>query len=66
MARYALGIDGGGSKCDAVLMGESGAVVAWGRGGPTHVYYDPPEVISASYVEAIGGALSSVSAACRG
>jgi N-acetylglucosamine kinase-like BadF-type ATPase len=60
MPRYALGIDGGGSKCDAVLMEESGAVIAWGRGGPTHVYYDPPEVISASYVEAVAGALREV------
>ncbi len=63
MPRYALGIDGGGSKCDAVLMEESGAVVAWKRGGPTHVYYDPPEVISASYVEAVAGALREVQGA---
>jgi N-acetylglucosamine kinase-like BadF-type ATPase len=60
MPRYALGIDGGGSKCDAALMAESGEVVAWGRGGPTHVYYDPPEVISTSYVDAITAALSRV------
>jgi len=60
MARYALGIDGGGSKCDAALMQEDGAVVAWGRGGPTHIYYDPPETISASYVEAIATALRRV------
>ena len=60
MPRYALGIDGGGSKCDAALRAEDGAVVAWGRGGPTHVYYDPPEVISASYVDAISEALSGV------
>ncbi len=58
--RYALGIDGGGSKCDAALMGEDGAVLAWGRGGPTHIYYDPPEVIAGSYVEAVAGALSGV------
>jgi N-acetylglucosamine kinase-like BadF-type ATPase len=61
--RYALGIDGGGSKCDAALMTESGAVVAWGRGGPTHIYYDPPEVISASYVQAITGALAGIEGA---
>jgi len=57
MPRYALGIDGGGSKCDAALVDERGAVVGWGRGGPTHVYYDPPEVIDASYVEAVTAAL---------
>jgi N-acetylglucosamine kinase-like BadF-type ATPase len=55
--RYALGIDGGGSKCDAVLLDETGAAVRRGRGGPIHVYYDPPEVITASYVEAITQAL---------
>ena len=60
MSRYALGIDGGGSKCDAVLMDASGAVLAWGRGGPTHIYYDPAEVISASYLQAIAAALAGV------
>jgi N-acetylglucosamine kinase len=60
MRRYALGIDGGGSKCDAALLEESGAVVGWGRGGPTHVYYDPPEVIAASYADAITAALQGV------
>ena len=58
--RYALGIDGGGSKCDAVLMDETGLTVGWGRGGPVHTYYDPPEVIAASYAEAITGALRDV------
>lgn len=56
--RYALGIDGGGSKCDAALVDETGAVVGWGRGGPVHVYYDPPEVIAASFRDAIAGALA--------
>lgn len=60
MPRLALGIDGGGSKCDAALMQEDGAVIAWGRGGPTHIYYDPPETICASYVEAIASALRRV------
>ncbi len=58
--RYALGVDGGGSKCDAALLDERGAVVAWGRGGPTHIYYDPPGVIAASYTDAITQALSGV------
>lgn len=60
MARYALGIDGGGSKCDAALMAEDGELVGWGRGGPAHIHYDPPDVISASYVDAITGALAQV------
>jgi len=56
--RYALGIDGGGSKCDAALVDETGAVIGWGRGGPVHVYYDPPDVIAGSFRDAIAGALS--------
>ncbi len=63
MARYALGIDGGGSKCDALLVAEDGTAVGHGRGGPTHVYYDPPEVISASYVQAVEQALAGVEGA---
>jgi len=59
--RYALGIDGGGSKCDAVLVDETGAVVGWGRGGAIHVYYDPPEAVSASYRSAVAGAVAGKS-----
>ncbi len=61
--RYALGIDPGGSKCDAVLIDETGNALAWGRGGPTHSYYDTPEVVSASYTEAISEALQGVTEA---
>lgn len=61
--RYALGIDGGGSKCEAALVEETGRVVGWGRGGPVHGYYDPPEVISASYLEAVRAALAGVEGA---
>lgn len=58
--RYALGVDGGGSKCDAVLVDDTGAVVGWGRGGPAHTWYDPPEVIATSYADAVGQALGKV------
>ncbi|MGD9497421.1 MAG: N-acetylglucosamine kinase [Armatimonadota bacterium] len=58
--RYVLGVDGGGSKCDAVLLAEDGTVVGWGRGGPTSVWYDTPEVIEASYADAVSGALAGV------
>jgi N-acetylglucosamine kinase len=54
--RYALGIDGGGSKCEAVLVDEHGNAVGRGRGGPTHRYYDPPEVIRGSYTQAVAEA----------
>ena len=49
-----LGIDGGGSKCDAVLADETGTVLGWGSGGSTN--YNPPEVISSSFTEAISQA----------
>ncbi|MCC6444695.1 MAG: hypothetical protein IT210_14710 [Armatimonadetes bacterium] len=55
--RYALGLDGGGSKCDAVLIDETGQVIGWGRGGPTHGLYDTPDVVTGSTVQAIEGAL---------
>jgi len=58
--RYALGIDGGGSKCDAVLIDETGTTIGWGRGGPTHRWYDTPEVIAASFAEAVRGALRDI------
>ena len=33
--RFFLGIDGGGSKCDAVLIDEEGTVLGWGKSGAT-------------------------------
>jgi len=58
--RYVLGVDGGGSKCDAVLIAEDGTVVGWGRGGPTAHWYDTPEVIAHSYADALTAALAGV------
>ncbi len=58
--RYALGIDGGGSKCDAVLIDENGTVTGWGRGGPTHPFYDSPQTVAASYAEAVSRALDGL------
>jgi N-acetylmuramic acid 6-phosphate etherase len=55
--RWFLGIDSGGSKCDAVLIDETGTVRGWGRGGPTN--YRPLEVIQQSYADALQGALGS-------
>lgn len=59
--RYALGIDGGGSKCDVVLVAEDGTVAGWGRGGPTHPWYDTSEVIAASFADAVAEALEGIS-----
>ncbi len=58
--RYALGIDGGGSKCEALLVDEDGNVAGRGLGGPIHGYYDPPETILGSYREAIPEAVRGV------
>lgn len=48
-----LGIDGGGTKTDAILMDSSGAVVGWGRAGPTHRGFEPEDVTSRAVLEAV-------------
>jgi N-acetylglucosamine kinase-like BadF-type ATPase len=52
--RYVLGLDGGGTKTECVLMDEDGRAVAQSRGGPSN----PNRV-------GFGGALASVSDAAR-
>ncbi len=55
--RQFLGVDGGGSKCDAVLLDETGVVLGWGVGGP--VNYRPIEDVHQSFDDALAGALES-------
>ena len=55
--RYVLGIDGGGSKCDAVIMDEQGTVLGWGRGGSTHGLYVGGDVAANSVRDSVLGAL---------
>jgi N-acetylglucosamine kinase len=55
--QYALAIDGGGSKCDAVLVDTSGRIVGWGRGGQIQPYYGTHEAIYQSVLQALDGAL---------
>lgn len=57
---HALALDGGGSKCDAVVLDESGRVVGWGRGGSTHCYYVSPEAVRQSYQDALDQALGDL------
>lgn len=57
--RYVLGVDGGGTKCDAVLMDDSGEVIGWGRGGSTHGLYVGDEAVEASVRDAVLGAVGS-------
>ncbi len=51
-----IGVDGGGTKCDAVLMDETGTVLGWGRGGPTHGLYVGRDVPIQSMRDAVIGA----------
>lgn len=53
--RYFLGIDGGGSKCDAVLLAEDGTVLGWGRRGATS--YRPAADSAAALQESVAEAL---------
>ena len=63
MQQYALGIDGGGSKCDAVLVDTAGRLLGWGRGGQIQPFYDTAEAIQASYLQALEGALGDLQGA---
>ena len=58
--QYAIGIDGGGSKCDAVLVDTSGRIVGWGRGGQIQHLYDTSDAIHQSYLDALDGALGDL------
>ncbi len=53
--RHYLGIDGGGSKCDAVLIDETGTVLGWGHAGATS--YQSTEASTNSVQQAVEAAL---------
>lgn len=56
--QLALGVDGGGTKSDAVLVDESGSVLGWGRAGSAAGFYVGTEAARASCVEAVRAALA--------
>lgn len=56
--RFFLGVDGGGSKCDAVLIDEEGTVLGWGQGGATT--YQPEHGAASATREAIAEALGDL------
>ncbi len=58
--RYFLGVDGGGSKCDAVLIDETGTVLGWGKGGSASTTYHPAQVVARSTEDALAGAVEQV------
>ena len=57
--RWAMGIEGGGSKCDCLIADEEGRVVGCGRGGPTNPWFVSRSVVRASIGRAVRGALNS-------
>jgi len=57
--RLALGVDGGGTKTDAVLVDDAGNVLGMGRGGSAHGLFVGPETVRNSYADAIRGALGN-------
>lgn len=58
--RYALAVDGGGSKTDAVVIDETGTVVGWGRGGSLHHYYTTREAIQEALETCLDQALGDI------
>ncbi len=56
--RFFLGVDGGGSKCDVVLIDEEGTVLGWGQSGATT--YQPEHSAVSATREAISEALGSL------
>jgi N-acetylglucosamine kinase-like BadF-type ATPase len=57
MERLALGVDGGGTKSDAVLIDESGNILGWGRGGTGQSLWAGRDAALENYSEAIRDAL---------
>ncbi len=54
---YTLGIDGGGTKTDAVILDEHGNVVGTGIGGGSNANFTPRRSAAAAFRRAITGAL---------
>jgi len=52
-----LGFDGGGTKCEAVVVDATGAVLSRGRGGPTVDWYEGAERVRASVSQAVDEAI---------
>jgi len=54
---YTLGVDGGGSKTDAVIIDADGAAVGAGLGGASNANFTPRRVVTASFRSAIRSAI---------
>lgn len=56
--RLALGIDGGGTKSDAVLIDETGNVLGWGRGGTGQMFWAGRHAALEAFAGAVKAALA--------
>lgn len=57
---YFLGVDGGGTKTQAVLVSEKGEILGYGRGGPSNLLENGEDVVRASLRSAISRLLKSI------
>lgn len=60
---YTLGIDGGGSKTDAVILDAQGSIVGTGTGGGCNANFTPRRTAAAAYRRAIRAALKEANVA---
>ncbi len=58
--RLALGVDGGGTKSDAVVVDEQGTVLGWGRGGTGQMLWAGRDAALENYSEAVRDALGGL------
>lgn len=71
--RFVMGLDGGGTKTEAVIADETGRIWGIGRGGPMNISFVSVEQARRSVLDAIegalreaGGAVDEVELACVG
>jgi len=60
--RSVLGFDGGGTRCEALRIDETGRLLGWGRGGTTHEWYGQADLVEPSVEAAIRDALAPAGA----
>ncbi|MGC8488814.1 MAG: BadF/BadG/BcrA/BcrD ATPase family protein, partial [Clostridia bacterium] len=54
-----LGIDGGGTKTECVAVGEDGALIGRGFGGPVNTHFVQTQTARRSLLDSIDGALGA-------
>ena len=61
-AKYAVGVDGGGSHCRAIIVDQNNTIVGRGEGGPANAYQNI-ELAKRSIINAVDSALRDMGAA---